>query len=67
MPYALFEGDAKLSKEFSTEEDVWQHADEAGLVDLVEGKAVLEDDYTIQACGSDEETGNPIAVPRVVT
>ena len=41
MPYALFEDDQKLSQEFPTEEDVWQHADEAGLVDVVDGKTVL--------------------------
>jgi hypothetical protein len=32
MPYALFEDDQKLSKEFPTEEEVWAHAEEAGLV-----------------------------------
>lgn len=67
MPYALFEDDAKLSQEFSTEQEVWQHADEAGLVDLVDGKTVLEDGYTIQPCSSDEATGKPIAVPPVVS
>lgn len=66
MPYALFEGDAKLSQEFPTEQDVWQHADGAGLVDLVDGKTVLEDGYTTQPCSSDEATGTPIAVPPVV-
>ena len=30
MPYALFDDDQKLSKEFSTEEEVWTHADDAG-------------------------------------
>jgi hypothetical protein len=41
MPYALFEDDQKLSKEFPTEEEVWAHAEEAGLVDVVAGKTVL--------------------------
>jgi hypothetical protein len=67
MPYALFEDDAKLSQEFSTEHEVWQHADEAGLVDLVDGKTVLEDGYTIQPCSFDEATGKPTAVPPVVS
>jgi hypothetical protein len=66
MPYALFEDEAKLSQEFPTEEDAWQHADEAGLVDLVDGKTVLEDGYTIQPCSTEDETGKPIAVPPVV-
>jgi hypothetical protein len=66
MPYALFEDDAKLSQEFPTEEDAWQHADEAGLVDVVDGKTVLEDGYSIQPCSTEEETGKPIAVPPVV-
>jgi hypothetical protein len=30
MPYALFDDDQKLSKDFSTEEEVWTHADDAG-------------------------------------
>jgi hypothetical protein len=67
MPYALFEGDAKLSQEFSTEEDAWQHADQAGLVDLVDGKPVLENGYTIQACVSEKEIESPIATPRGLT
>jgi hypothetical protein len=64
MPYALFEDDQKLSQEYPTEQDVWQHADEAGLVDIVDGKTVLEDGYTIQSCTTVGE--KPIAVPPVV-
>jgi hypothetical protein len=60
MPYALFEDDQKLSQEFPTEQEVWDHADEAGLIDLVDGKTVLEDGYTIQPC-----IGDAIAVPPV--
>lgn len=67
MPYALFEDDAKLSQEFPTQDEAWQHADEAGLVDVVNGKTILEDGYTIQLCSTDEETGEPIAVPPVVS
>ncbi|WP_375309136.1 hypothetical protein WHZ77_17830 [Bradyrhizobium sp. A5] len=65
MPYALFEDDQKLSKEFPTEEDVWTHADEAGLVDIVDGKTVLEDGYTIQPCQPDNETGIAVPPPAV--
>ena len=31
MPYALFENDAKLSRAFPTEIDVWRCAEEADL------------------------------------
>ena len=59
MLYALFEDDAKLSKDFPTEEEAWTHDDEAGLVDGVDGKTVL-DGYTIQPCKPDNETGIPL-------
>ena len=32
MPYALFSNDAKLSKAYPTEADVWKQALEAGLI-----------------------------------
>ena len=32
MPYALFSNDAKLSKAYPTEADVWKHARLSGLV-----------------------------------
>ena len=32
MPYALFSNDAKLSKTYPTEADVWKHARKSGLV-----------------------------------
>jgi len=37
-------------------------ADEAGLVDLLDGKTVLEDGYAIQLFKADEE----IALPPVI-
>jgi hypothetical protein len=54
MRYALFDGDEQLSKQFPSRDDVWKHADEAGLVDVVNGKTVLEDGYSIQPCRSEE-------------
>lgn len=63
MPYVLFEDDQKLSKEFATEEEVWTHAEEAGLVDIVDGKTGLEDGYTIQPCNLDNEAGIPVPPP----
>jgi hypothetical protein len=67
MLYALFDGDQKLSQDYPTEQEAWQHADEAGLIETVGEERFLEDGYTIQACVADEETGDPIAVPPPVT
>ena len=60
MPYALFSNDAKLSKAYPTEADVWKHARHSGLVvDAVseEEKAaprpVLDADYEIRPCRPD--------------
>jgi hypothetical protein len=57
MPYALFCNEAKLSKTYPTEADVWKLARLSGLVVDVatdEGKAaphpVLDNDYEIRAC-----------------
>ena len=57
MPYALFCNEAKLSKTYPTEADVWKLARQSGLVvDAVseEHKAnphpVLDNDYEIRAC-----------------
>lgn len=57
MPYALFSNDAKLSKAYPTEADVWRFARRSGLVvDVVtEGdkagpRRVLDNDYEIRPC-----------------
>jgi hypothetical protein len=57
MPYALFANDAKLSKAYPTEADVWKVAKKSGLVvDVVsdEEKAnphpVLDNGYEIRRC-----------------
>ena len=57
MPYALFSNDAKLSKAYPTEADVWKVARKSGLVVDVsndEEKAiphpVLDNDYEIKPC-----------------
>jgi len=59
MPYALFEQGEKLSRAFPTEGDVWRHAEEAGLIDVVDGKEVLEDHLVIEPCPADEEILSP--------
>jgi hypothetical protein len=60
MPYALFCKDAKLSKSYPTEADVWKVAKHSGLVvDVVseDGKIaprpVLDCDYEIRPCQPD--------------
>jgi hypothetical protein len=60
MPYALFSKDAKLSKAYPTEADVWKHARHSGLVvDAVSEeetpapRPVLDADYEIKPCRPD--------------
>jgi hypothetical protein len=57
MPYALFCNEARLSKTYPTEADVWRLARQSGLVvDAIpqEKKAgprpVLDNDYEIRSC-----------------
>jgi hypothetical protein len=57
MPYALFSNDAKLSKAYPTEADVWKIARRSGLVvDVVSEntvpapRPVLDHDYEIRPC-----------------
>lgn len=57
MPYALFSNEAKLSKAYPTEADVWKVAQKSGLVvDVVSEEAkeaprpVLDYDYEIKFC-----------------
>lgn len=57
MPYALFCNDAKLSKAYPTEADVWKLARKSGLVvDVASAEdkpvphPVLDNDYEIRAC-----------------
>jgi len=57
MPYALFSYDAKLSKAYPTEADVWKHARKSGLVvdvmsadDRPAPRPVLDNDYEIRPC-----------------
>jgi hypothetical protein len=60
MPYALFSNDAKLSKAYPTEADVWKLAQRSGLVvdvvseeDFVAPRPVLDNDYEIKPCRAD--------------
>ncbi len=62
MAYALFCNDAKLSKAYPTEADVWKEATRSGLV--VEARSeqetpalrpVLDNDYQIRPCPPDPD------------
>ena len=62
MPYALFSNDAKLSKAYPTEADVWKHARKSGLVidvaledDKPIPQPVLDNDYEIRPCKPDPQ------------
>jgi hypothetical protein len=53
MPYALFDGDRKVSQTLPTEADVWKQAVEAGLISDVpvadaEGGQVLPPGYQVK-------------------
>ena len=62
MPYAMFCQDAKLSKTYPTEADVWKLAQQSGLVvDAVSDaekplpRPVLDNDYEIRSCQPDPD------------
>jgi hypothetical protein len=62
MPYALFCNEARLSKAYPTEADVWKLARQSGLAvdvrtDRDDGspRQVLENDYDIRACEPDPQ------------
>ena len=62
MPYALFSNDAKLSKTYPTEADVWKLARKSGLVvdvatedDKPMPHPVLDNDYEIRPCPPDPQ------------
>jgi hypothetical protein len=62
MPYALFCDEAKLSKAYPTEAEVWRLARESGLVVDVTTNARrsavhlrLDNDYEIKACTAEPD------------
>jgi hypothetical protein len=62
MPYALFCNEAKLSKAYPTEADVWRQAQNTGLVvdvatdeDRPTPRPVLDNDYEIRLCPPDPQ------------
>jgi hypothetical protein len=62
MPYALFCNEAKLSKAYPTEADVWKLARQSGLVvdaasdeEKPAPRPVLDNDYQIKPCEPDPQ------------
>jgi hypothetical protein len=62
MPYALFSNDAKLSKAYPTEADVWEHARQSALVvdvasedDKAAPRPELDNGYEIKPCRPDPQ------------
>jgi hypothetical protein len=62
MPYALFCNEAKLSRAYPTEADVWKLARMSGLVidaetgpDKPAPHPVLDNDYEIRPCAPDPQ------------
>jgi hypothetical protein len=62
MPYALFCNDARLSKAYPTEADVWKLARQSGLVvdaaseeEKPAPRPVLDNDYEIKPCPPDPD------------
>lgn len=61
MPYALFEGNERLTRSFPTQQEAWDAAARAGLVVAgPDGVNVLDDNYEIKPC---EETTNEVTDP----
>jgi len=62
MPYALFSNDAKLSRAYPTEADVWKLARQSGLVVDVASQVdkptphpVLDNGYEIRPCRAEPQ------------
>lgn len=61
MPYALFCNEARLSKAYPTEADVWKLARHSGLVvgavsdEEPSQRPVLDNDYEIKTCRPDPQ------------
>lgn len=59
MPYALFSNATKVSQSFQTKSEVWQHADESGLIVEVGSleedppRRILDMGYVIRECAAD--------------
>lgn len=74
MPYALFVEDHQISRALPTENDVWQYADDAGLVvdaliqdETGKPERVLEQGFSIREAEPEEQQPLPgIEMPKHV-
>ena len=62
MAYAVFEDEERLTRMFATEQEAWDAAERAGLVETgPDGKKVLDDHLEIRSCvgepQEDEDAG----------
>lgn len=62
MAYAIFENEERLTRIFASEEDAWNAAERAGLIEIgPDGKKALDDHMEIRFCigepGEAEDTG----------
>ena len=58
MAYAVFEDDERLTRLFATEQEAWDAAERAGLVETApDGRRVLEDHLDIRFCQGEPEAG----------
>lgn len=56
MAYAVFEGDERLTRTFATEQEAWDAAEQAGLVDVdPDGKKILDDELEIRFCATEPQ------------
>jgi hypothetical protein len=54
MPYAVFEHGERLTRVFATEQEAWDAAENAGLMEMApDGSQVLEDHLEIRPCPAD--------------
>jgi hypothetical protein len=54
MPYAVFEENERLTRVFATEQEAWDAAENAGLVEIgPDGTKFLEDHLRIKPCAAD--------------
>jgi len=58
MAFAVFTGNEKISRTFPTKEETLKKADEAGLVEMIGGELLLQDDLSVRPCPADPEPKN---------
>ncbi len=58
MAYAVFENEERLTRIFATEQEAWDAAERAGLIDVApDGTKILDDHLEIRFCAGEPEQG----------